>query len=170
MTIKKDLSQMGDASVFITEWLGQSCIQKTQVSDVERFFYRDVAPILKQSGVHIPKLIDETTDSVILEYIPDTINPPQLISSSATYHQLKSIHDLTLSFEPTVKVHKWSVEQTTKAMRRLSPLPSVHERLAFFQTQSSVLFDVQSFVSGDANPGNWAGQLHQSEHSKINFL
>ncbi|CCN45262.1 hypothetical protein MADA3029_620022 [Vibrio nigripulchritudo MADA3029] len=88
-----DLAQMGSSAVKLVELGGQSCIQKSDVSHVERDFYETVAPQIIHFGVQSPKVINLSESTLIIEYIPQAVSISQLVQSPETYQQLANLHN-----------------------------------------------------------------------------
>lgn len=155
MAKSKELTQMGAAKVFLTEYSGVQCIEKRCASLVEINFYQNVAPLLKSSGVNTPQLIGVRDNSLLIEYIPNRVTLTELNSSSDTFVQLANIHRASPLISECLKHHEWSEQQTENALD-LIKLPQIAvEAVKRIQSQSSVLFNTDGIISGDTNDGNW---------------
>ena len=154
---KKNLSEMGVASVFLTEHMGVQCIKKQNTSLVELNFYQNIAPLLRTNGVNIPELIeiDFVKQNLFIEYIPNIVTLDELNANSETFSQLSKVHKFTQSINTLTKNHEWTELQTEKALMLLE-LPEISaQMLRDIQKQSDLLFDQITFISGDSNVGNW---------------
>ncbi|MBU2713663.1 phosphotransferase family protein [Zooshikella harenae] len=152
---KEELSKMGSAKIYFTEYLGIPCIHKVNVSPIEMSFYKQVAPQLKKQGINIPRLIDTHGNDLFIEYIPNQVPLSELNKAPETYQQFVLIHNCSLPFIPGCKLHCWTFEQTQKALSTLT-LPKVTEDLLnHLCNLSTGLFQPSSFISWDTNAGNW---------------
>ena len=153
--MKKELTRMGTARVYLEQGEPNPVIHKEHATKVELEFYRTVAPYFRELGIHIPELIAINEDSLWLEYIPHKVTFRQLGEKTACYRLLAEIHQ---SSPPTISAlanHQWTKEQTHKALTNLQ-LPSLIEnQLKEIQSISSELFQSEFFISGDTNPRNW---------------
>ncbi|MGI0118244.1 phosphotransferase family protein [Zooshikella sp. RANM57] len=146
---------MGSAEVYITEYLGVLCVHKVNVSPVEMSFYKQVAPQLEMQGINIPRLIDTNGNDLFLEYIPNQLSLSELNKAPETYKQLVLIHNCSLPFIPDRKLHCWTSEQTQNTLSVLDLPKFAEDLLNHLCKLSSVLFQSNSFISGDTNAGNW---------------
>ncbi|PSW14730.1 choline kinase [Photobacterium sanctipauli] len=153
--VKEELSQMGSASVYLTEYQGVECIRKLGASPIELSFYQHSAPLLRQAGVNIPDLIHADGTDLYIEFIPNPIALNELNQTDDVYRQISIIHSLNLESPPYLKTHEWSLAKTHSAFQILN-LPSASQAvLTHIQTQSRCLFSPATLISGDTNDGNW---------------
>ncbi|MGF1703400.1 choline kinase [Photobacterium makurazakiensis] len=153
--MSKELTQMGAAKVFLTEYSGRQCIEKRCASSIEINFYQNVAPLLKEYGVHIPQLIGVSDNNLFIEYIPNRVTLTELHSGSDTFVQLSNLHKALPSISECFKHHEWSVQQTENALQLLKLPQTSVSALINIQAQSNVLFKTDVLISGDTNEGNW---------------
>ncbi|NOJ03385.1 choline kinase [Vibrio splendidus] len=167
----KDLSKMGSARVSLGECNGEPCIRKQGAGGVEISFYQCAAKQL--FGVHSPELLAVEGDNLFIEYIPHSLNLPELQATADVYQQLSCIHQSQYVPSFKVKEHCWTASDTSTALASLK-LPQVtQDGLLCIQQLSSDLFKHQTLVSGDANEGNWGrrdnGQLVLFDWERFGF-
>ncbi|MCG7584862.1 choline kinase [Photobacterium sp. OFAV2-7] len=153
--MSKELTQMGAAKVFLTEYSGVQCIEKRHASIIEINFYQNVAPLLKDFGVRTPQLIGVRDNDLMIEYIPNPVTLTELNSNPDTFAQLSSLHRALPSISECLKHHEWSLQQTENALQLLKLPQTIVEALINIQNQSDVLFKTEVVISGDTNEGNW---------------
>jgi len=154
-----DLAQMGSSTVKLIEFGGQRCIQKSDISSVERAFYETVAPQIIQSGVQCPKVLHLSGSTLVIEYIPQTVSISELFESLETYKQLANLHSSVIEQPFQICQHQWSKEATSQALTHLR-LPDVSiDALNHIQNSEHSIFNMQSYISGDTNNGNWGRRL-----------
>lgn len=155
-----NLAQMGEASVYLGKYRGTPCIHKTNASELEVYFYRVVAPELRQGGVNIPILFESQNRALCLEYIPHSIPLFELNQSQEVCRQLAVIHNADLPKTTLTKAHTWTEAQTSQALAHLS-LPNESNDMVKTMCQlGQILFrssprSRRNFISGDSNSGNW---------------
>lgn len=152
---QEELSQMGSSKVYLTDHLGIRCIRKKNTSLVELVFYQQIAPVLREQGVNIPELIDINENDLFIEYIPRKITLCDLCKKAEMYKQLAIIHNCSLPYLKCLKTHSWTNEQTKRALAILNLPKSSEDTLIRVCQQSSILFQLNNYISGDTNDGNW---------------
>ncbi|KXO13408.1 Protein kinase-like protein [Moritella sp. JT01] len=152
---QKELSQMGEAQVYLTEYQGVQCIQKINATSIEVDFYKLVAPKLRAIGVGIPELFDNQGRDLFIEYIPNPFTLTELIQTSEMYEQLLLVHNCNEPYQMPIKQHKWEISQTDSALLALNIPKSCENLFHYMQKKSSILFESENYISGDTNSGNW---------------
>jgi hypothetical protein len=150
-----ELSQLGSASVNLIDFDGIQCIKKSNITDVEKEFYKNTAPQLAENGVRTPMVHEIGDRYLILEYVPYSISSEELCQSPKTYIQLSRLHSSTTAATENYHGHKWSNDNTALVLRSFE-LPSTSvDALNHIQSYSHLLFKQQAIISGDSNCGNW---------------
>ncbi|WP_235284497.1 phosphotransferase family protein [Vibrio coralliilyticus] len=155
MGTDSELSQMGSAKVRLIERQGQRYIQKQGVNEIERGFYFTAAKVLSERGVHSPSLVHAEGDSIVIEYIPHAVTLEELTSSSQVYTQIAAIHQTPIDLDWALKQHSWSDNALRTAFQLLSLSSQEQNVLKKLQSQSHIIFDCPTLLSGDTNDGNW---------------
>ncbi|WP_330960944.1 hypothetical protein [Photobacterium sp. 53610] len=152
-----ELTQMGHAQVFLKETRGVPYIEKSNATDVEMHFYRNIAPQLTMLGVHTPRLYHcDTKNHVLhLEYIPTPVTLEALHEDPRCFQQLAAIHHFSRHSDHPRCAHQWTEQHTIQALNHLQLSGNAEAHLHQLREQSEGLFYPHACLSGDSNAGNW---------------
>ncbi|USD35220.1 MULTISPECIES: phosphotransferase family protein [Vibrio] len=155
MKTEQEMAQMGAAKVHLIEKQGQQYIRKQGVNAIERSFYLSAAEVLSQQGVKSPRLITADEDSIVIEYVPHSVTLEELVNASEPFKQIAAIHQTPVCPDWQLKSHCWSDNAMETSLAMLS-LTAEHEKfLGKLHSQSDVIFENPTLLSGDTNDGNW---------------
>ncbi|WP_036758394.1 phosphotransferase [Photobacterium halotolerans] len=153
----QELTQMGNAQVFLRKTEGRHYIEKLNASDVELLFYLQIAPQMSTLGVNTPAVYLCDTDNRVLqlEYIPHSVSLEELQDDPRCFRQLTAVHHFSLRPEHPKRLHDWKAQHTFQALEHLQLSGQSEAQLLKLREQSEPLFSPLACLSGDSNAGNW---------------
>jgi thiamine kinase-like enzyme len=153
---------MGNSTVRLVEFDGHRCIEKSEVSAVERGFYEVVAPQIVKLGVQSPQVLSLSESSLVMEYIPQAVSLSELPKSLEAMQQLANLHSASIGGSFPISQHRWSKEATSQALAHLELPDFSVDALEHIQSTEHSIFSAKSYISGDTNSGNW-GRRYSGE-------
>lgn len=155
--MNEDLAKMGAARVRLASLHGVDCIIKQPVSAVEFQFYHQVAPEFRAAGIAVPELLsrDAATQTLCLEYIPQSISQHELAERDDILAMIARIHRYPVNQSWSLKHHRWCEDKTLNALELLKLPESAAAIVLDIAKLSACLFNPTMLISGDTNAGNW---------------